>query len=181
MPNKLAYCKSNGFRLEANPDKQNKTVKIFKMVGSKKMQKSDSEYEKTHKQMRHPDIDNNLTDEECRKAATKREEILVAESMNTDIANNRTYPEFDNSHFYDPLIYSNFIVRESEERYPVVNIYKKDEVDCAGGVTDKCNKNPYLSFGGKKSRRKTHKKSHRKSSKKQRKSRRGGKSRRGRR
>ena len=184
MPkNNLAYCKSHGFRLEANPDKQNKTVKIFKMVGSKKMQNSDYEYEKTHKQMRHPDIDRNLTDEDCREAAIKREEILVAESLNHDAPNNRDINlKIDNSHFYDPGIYSNFIVPESKERYPVVNIYKKDEVDCKGGVTDKCNKNPYLS-GGKKSRRKTRrsKKSHRKSSKKQRKSRRGGKSRRGRR
>ena len=70
---------------------------------------------------------------------------------------------------------------ESNDSNAVINIYKKDEVDCAGGVTDKCNKNPYLSFGGKKSRRKTSKKSHRKSSKEQRKSRNARKSRRGRR
>ena len=68
--------------------------------------------------------------------------------------------------------------------WPTSNLDGKDKADCAGGVTDKCpkpNENPYLSFGGKKSRRKTSKKSHRKSSKKQRKSRRARKSRRGRR
>ena len=68
--------------------------------------------------------------------------------------------------------------------WPTSNLDGKDKADCAGGVTDKCpkpNENPYLSFGGKKSRRKTSKKSHRKSSKEQRKSRNARKSRRGRR
>ena len=81
--------------------------------------------------------------------------------------------------YLTPLLFSMTV-------WPTSNLDGKDKADCAGGVTDKCpkpNENPYLSFGGKKSRRKTRssKKSHRKSSKKQRKSRRGGKSRRGRR
>lgn len=36
MANRLAYCKSNGFILEANPDKQNKTVKFLKWLEVKK-------------------------------------------------------------------------------------------------------------------------------------------------
>ena len=185
MANRLAYCKSNGFRLEANPDKQNKTVKIFKMVGSKKMQESDYEWRKTNTHIRDyiKKIPEDLTDKECSEASRKQTKILVAESLNHDAPGNQDIKlDVNNgSHFYVPAIYSNFIVPESKDRDAVINIYGKDQVDCDGGVTDKCNKNPYLSFGGKKSRRKTSKKSHRKSSKKQRKSRRARKSRRGRR
>lgn len=172
MASKLAYCKTKEFRLEPNPDKQNKTVKVFKKVGNEKMMESD----KTRTFMTEDLIPTFLSDKECE--SNENTEILIGEFTNTEIEGNKILPNRNPHPFYKKEFYSDFIVPE-DVNYGIdaIKISGKTVADDAGG------KKVSYYGGGKKSRRKSRnsKKSHRKSSKKQRKSRRGGKSRRGRR